>query len=291
VGDKRCFVIAPIGERESAARRHSDQVYETLIRPLVVERGYEVSRSDKDATPGSITSEIIRHLVEDDLVIADLTGLNPNVMYELAVRHATGLPSILLAEQGTANPFDLFDMRTIRFTTDWAGIEPASAELAEQLDALESAAAFVSPLSHHVSLMRALSSEDPTQLTMAEILKSVEALEIRVQDGFAQVQRAVEPRFVSIPATMTDPILGGSALVGYPSVNASLAPSSPAIWASLTTYPGNTVGLSGVPASQMPAPGKGRDDEPANSPESQPPAQDEKDDDQAPHPRRRRRQS
>ena len=83
--EKQCFVIAPIGEAESDTRKRSDQISE----------------------PGIITSQVIQHIVDDPLVIADLTGRNPNVFYELAIRHAIKKPLVQIIKKGEAFPFDL----------------------------------------------------------------------------------------------------------------------------------------------------------------------------------------
>ena len=85
---KICFVIAPIDAEGSETRRRSDQVLNHIISPAAEECGYETIRADNISEPGIITSQIIQHLLEDSLVIADLTGRNPNVFYELAIRHA-----------------------------------------------------------------------------------------------------------------------------------------------------------------------------------------------------------
>jgi len=73
--------------------------------------------------PGSITNQVIQHLIDDDLVVANLTGLNANVMYELAVRHATRKPIVSLIEESTPIPFDVADDRMIRFVNDMKGVE------------------------------------------------------------------------------------------------------------------------------------------------------------------------
>jgi hypothetical protein len=93
MADKTCFVIAPIGEPASEIRKRSDQVFTYVITPAVQECGYTALRADQISEPGLIDSQVIERIVNDPLVIADLTGHNPNVFYELALRHALSLPA------------------------------------------------------------------------------------------------------------------------------------------------------------------------------------------------------
>ena len=98
---KSCFVIAPIGEAESDTRKRSDQVLRHIIRPAVEVCGYQAIRADEIDKPGVITSQVIQHVVGDPLVVADLTETNPNVFYELAIRHAIGIaPRVLRYRAG-----------------------------------------------------------------------------------------------------------------------------------------------------------------------------------------------
>jgi hypothetical protein len=73
----------------------------------------EPTRSDKLGEPGIITSQVIKRITEDDLVIADLTELNPNVFYELAIRHMIGKPLVQIMEKGHRLPFDVAAARTV----------------------------------------------------------------------------------------------------------------------------------------------------------------------------------
>jgi hypothetical protein len=111
---KSCFVIAPIGEANSSTRKQSDQVLRHVIRPAV-EPTYRAVRADEIAEPGMITSQIMQRVIEDDLVIADLTDLNPNVLYELAVRHAILKPFVQIMANGQTIPFDVSGIRTVFF--------------------------------------------------------------------------------------------------------------------------------------------------------------------------------
>ena len=111
---RRVFVIGPIKEEGSEERRRSDKILAKLIRPAVLECGFEEPvRADGLSEPGSIADSVIQHLIEDELVVADLHDHNPNVFYELGVRHATGKPCILVAKKGDRIPFDIYSLRAI----------------------------------------------------------------------------------------------------------------------------------------------------------------------------------
>lgn len=110
---KTCFVISPIGEAISEIRKRSDQIFEHVIKKAVIPFGYDPIRADKISEPGIITFQIIEQLLKADLVVADLTGRNPNVFYELAIRHAARMPVIQIKEISETIPFDIENMRTI----------------------------------------------------------------------------------------------------------------------------------------------------------------------------------
>jgi hypothetical protein len=110
---RRCFVISPIGAEGSAIREHSDDVFDYIIKPAMEECGVEAARSDHLTQPGKITDQMFREILQTDLSIAVLTGLNPNVLYEIAVAQCAGRPVVLLAEKGQQMPFDVMDQRCV----------------------------------------------------------------------------------------------------------------------------------------------------------------------------------
>jgi hypothetical protein len=123
--DRICFFIGPIGEADSEYRKHSDLVLETLIRPSLEAFGMEVKRADEIQDPGLITKQIFEYLLKSRLAIADLSYHNPNVFYELAIRHARNLPVVQMIRRADRIPFDVNQSRTIVLdTTDLYSFVP-----------------------------------------------------------------------------------------------------------------------------------------------------------------------
>ena len=112
-----CFYISPIGEDDSEHRQHADLFLGSLVEPALEEFGLKVVRADKIGKAGMITSQIIEHIIKSRLVIADLSFHNPNVFYELALRHVCRLPTVQLIRKCDKIPFDLQPFRTIPIDT------------------------------------------------------------------------------------------------------------------------------------------------------------------------------
>ena len=92
---KTCFIITPIGSSESSIFRHINGVIKNVIRPILLENEFaDIKAAHEISEPGSINTQLINRIVHDDLVIANLTGNNPNVMYELCLRHVVAKPII-----------------------------------------------------------------------------------------------------------------------------------------------------------------------------------------------------
>ena len=117
----KCFIITPIGEKGSSIRQRTDELLDNIIKPVLEELGYEVVVPHEMDGAGSITNQIIQHIVNDEMVVANLTGLNPNVMYELAIRHCFAKPVVCVIENGTKLPFDIAADRAVFYENTIGG--------------------------------------------------------------------------------------------------------------------------------------------------------------------------
>ena len=137
----KAFVIGPIGDKDaedgSPARlafEEGIQVFEEVIGPACTAFGLEAIRADMISRSGEIPEQIFRQLRDCAVVIADLTGANPNVMYELGLRHTTGGVTIQIGEKGRL-PFDVAAIRAIMFKRTDAGLVQARKDLSKALAA------------------------------------------------------------------------------------------------------------------------------------------------------------
>ena len=174
--DKECFFVAPIGDEGTEIRKRSDGILKFVVGRAAEELGLKAVRADEIATPGQITLQVIDHILGARAVVADLTGRNPNVFYELAIRHAARLPvALILDKDDPPLPFDIAQMRAIRL--DHRDLESADrcrqaivAHLREGL-----AGAVDSPVATSIDL-RALAGGNQLERSVAELVDRVEEL-------------------------------------------------------------------------------------------------------------------
>src|SRR5262245_44992293 len=127
-----CFVLMPFGKKTDAAGAaiDFDAVYETGIKPGIVDAGLEPLRADEEMTGGIIHKPMYERLILCPFAVADLTSVNANVFYELGVRHAVRPAStVLMFAEGGRLPFDVAPLRAVpyRLTADGKPADPPSA--------------------------------------------------------------------------------------------------------------------------------------------------------------------
>lgn len=120
--EKFAFVIMPFS-------RDSNYIYENVIKKILEEVGFKVSRADNIEIQGNILKNIILSIYNSDLVIAELTSNNPNVLYELGIAHSFQKNTIMLTQSLNDLPFNLKSYRVIEYNTDIRKINIAEEEL------------------------------------------------------------------------------------------------------------------------------------------------------------------
>lgn len=180
--EKECFFISPIGDDGSDERERSDKVIEYILEEALTEYDYTVTRADHMDEPGSITNQVIQKTTDSDLVIADLTGHNPNVFYELAVRHATGEPYIQIIDSEESIPFDINDFRSVKYGLDVEEADRAREQIAEQVSKVEDdGQGFNNPISESASVESLLTSDNPEEQQLGKLVESVSRIDRRLK--------------------------------------------------------------------------------------------------------------
>lgn len=150
---KSCFVIGPIGAPDTDIRLWSDDIFHNLVEPVASENGYKAFRIIDASRPGDITAQIIEALYKSDLVVADLTGHNPNAFYELAIRHSTGKPFIHMSDNTSSIPFDISPLSTVEIRSNgFAATKITFEELNKHFQSvINDEAVFENPVSRYQS--------------------------------------------------------------------------------------------------------------------------------------------
>jgi len=100
----KAFIIMPYDDE-------FDAVYTHVIRPALKEAGYQVARADTKLDQQNILRDIVEGIHGAKLIVADLTALNANVMYELGLAHGLGTPTVMITQALDTTPFDLRQYR------------------------------------------------------------------------------------------------------------------------------------------------------------------------------------
>ena len=195
---KACFVISPIGPAESATRKRSHMALKRIFKGALEPLGYEVTRADEISVPGSITLQVLEKILEADLVIADLTDHNPNVFYELAVRHASEKPVIHVIDAAQTIPFDIADLRAIRLELDLNGAERAKAELRAQTEQIEHGHSGQTPVKLAGVLKHLESTKSEENVVVRQLLEAMSELRVDLRATTATNQKTMEAAVAQI---------------------------------------------------------------------------------------------
>lgn len=111
----KCFVLMPF-------KVEYDEIYQEIIKPLLQELGFSCLRADEIYRPTAIIQDIWQNIQTAGLIIADMTGRNANVFYELGLAHAIGKEVILISQSMDDVPFDLRHLRCLVYKHSLRGL-------------------------------------------------------------------------------------------------------------------------------------------------------------------------
>lgn len=137
--EENCFVIMAISDQKydttEVTFEELKDTYENVIKPAILSARPRINilRADECAVPGTITTDILTHLMYDNIVIADVTFPNPNVYYELGLRHSFKPGTILIknANIKIKAPFDISHQRYIEYECTPKGIQDLAKQFKE----------------------------------------------------------------------------------------------------------------------------------------------------------------
>lgn len=176
-GGKCCFCIIPYGE-------WSDYYYDSIYYPAIKAAGLIPQRADDLYRPSTIVNDIWDFTKNAKVLLADLSGKNPNVFYELGLAHAAAKPVILITESMDDVPFDLRSLRIIIYDTkepDWGNTLKESIKQALK-ETLSSPSEAILPTFLTISKL-STSFVTADKKKMIEIEKDLELLKREVRGG------------------------------------------------------------------------------------------------------------
>ncbi len=207
---KSCFIVCPIGNEGSDARKRSDTLFKHVISPVCQECLFEPIRIDKENTNGFLTDEIITHLKTDDLVIADITDLNPNAFYEIGYRAALKKPAIHLMSKNTNIPFDISSIRTYTYDLfDLDSVEEVKNRLVQTIKILDFTTSTPHPDTKRVNMVNTL--------LLQEIYK--------IQDNINKLSKLVEKNNLAALSVLADKLVKANAKTPEAAIIDALLPT------------------------------------------------------------------
>ena len=132
VDERLVFVLMPFAEG-------LNRIYQTIIKPTIESVGLVCRRADDYKTSRAIIQDIWKAICEARIVIADLTDLNPNVMYELGIAHTVGKETVLIYQRPGKDikfPFDLIHIRRIEYENTATGGKKLENNLKETIKSI-----------------------------------------------------------------------------------------------------------------------------------------------------------
>ena len=184
MNDKRahnnsCFFVTPIGQPHSVERKRSDWLFNSVVHPSSQKNGLSAKRGDTISDSAMIGTNMFRAISESRVCVADLTGLNPNVLYEIGIRHCLSLPIIHIAQIGTELPFDTVSHFTHFYDlSDYGSMRSLEESLSREIGlSIIEDYEVSNPFTQAVGRISVSSSGDSRDQLLARLMDRIEVLE------------------------------------------------------------------------------------------------------------------
>lgn len=130
-----CFVIMPISNQLGYESGHFQLVFEDIICPAIKLAGMNPKRADNVANTNLIQLDILNSIINSPMAICDMSARNPNVFYELGMRQAFDMPTVLLRDNETDAPFDISGLRYVTYSKSmsYRSVNDAIAKLSDAI--------------------------------------------------------------------------------------------------------------------------------------------------------------
>ncbi|MDH3501279.1 MAG: hypothetical protein OEL69_02075 [Nitrosopumilus sp.] len=117
-------------------RENFDRIYKNNVKPIATKLDYRVLRADDIFTPTVIIEDIWEQLNKAKFIIADVTGRNPNVFYELGIAHTIGKKVIMITQNEDDIPFDVKHIRHFKYADNENGWTKLESDLENSINAI-----------------------------------------------------------------------------------------------------------------------------------------------------------
>ena len=164
----KCFVIMPISKQHNYDDDHFKLVYEDIIKPSVEEAGMFPLRADETKNTNLIQLDILRNVIEAPIAVCDMSSKNPNVFYELGMRQAFDMPTVLMIDNETNVPFDINGLRYVVYNKEMRHRDVIKAKV-DLLDALKSTYSKKDDKAEINSLVRLMDLANPAKLNGTDL--------------------------------------------------------------------------------------------------------------------------
>ena len=194
-----CLVIMPFSDPKGYDEGHFRKVYEQILSPAIEKAGYVPYRIDENVGSTMIHGKLLEQLINAPMVLCDLSSKNPNVLYELGIRHAFDKPVVLVQEKGQDHIFDIAGLSTTSYRKerlydvvleDQDAIAEAVRQTAEAKKFSIMSLIRLTPAT--INQEKALSEDDRLEVILSDISERMRRIEGQVSDTTYSIGHIME---------------------------------------------------------------------------------------------------